>query len=73
MAEKVRQPPPSAPLQNFRLERSIWRRFGRAVAKNGTNKTSALRQFVLWYIGEEGTAPPTRPETPTPELPEDRE
>lgn len=72
MAERMRGGQ-SSPLQNFRLDRPLWRRFGRATAKNGTNRTAALRQFVLWYLGDEDTALPVRPNTPTPELPEDRE
>jgi hypothetical protein len=42
---------PKTPIQRFRLDTEPWQTFGEMTRQNGTDRSSVLRQFVLWYIG----------------------
>lgn len=53
------------PLHAFRLPEEIWERFGQAAAAMGTERGTAIREFIAWYVREPGAELPPRP----PELP----
>lgn len=59
------------PLQNVRMEKSLWRQFGRAAATIGTDRSTLVREFAEWVVREPGARMPKRPDTPTPTVPED--
>ncbi len=52
---------PKTPIQRFRLDTEPWQRFGEMTKAEGTDRSSALRQFVLWYIGTPKVAAVRRP------------
>lgn len=54
------------PLHAFRLPEDQWEQFGRAAAAMGTERGTALRDFIAWYIRQAGAELPGRP----PRLPE---
>ncbi len=50
------------PLQNIRMEKSLWHAFGHVCADEGTDRTSDLRAYVerrvKAYIRKGGVIPP---------------
>ncbi len=50
--------------QGFRFPTKMWRRFGAAAKKNGTNASALLQDFIYWYLGEPRSKPPKRPANP---------
>lgn len=52
---------PKTPIQRFRLDTEPWQRFGEMTTAEGTDRSSVLRQFVLWYIGTSKTPAVRRP------------
>lgn len=52
---------PKTPIQRFRLDTEPWQRFGEMTTEEGTDRSSVLRQFVLWYIGTPKVAAVRRP------------
>jgi hypothetical protein len=43
----------------------LWERFGAATEERGLDRSAVLREFIRWYVGEPGVAPPARPESAT--------
>ncbi|MDX3714380.1 hypothetical protein PV733_36745 [Streptomyces europaeiscabiei] len=52
---------PKTPIQRFRLDTEPWQRFGELTKAEGTDRSSVIRQFVLWYIGTPKVAAVRRP------------
>jgi hypothetical protein len=48
----------------FRVAEAVWQRFGEAVDRAGTDRSSVLRALIAWYLREPGAKLPTRPEQP---------
>jgi hypothetical protein len=51
-------------LRRFRTTDDLWERFNRAVQQGPdpeADMSKVLRQFVRWYVGEEGAKMPDRP------------
>lgn len=66
LARAANQKARASDLRKIRLDDDLWDAFGRATAKNGTNRSAVLRQLMLWFTHEPGATKPPRPETPTP-------
>jgi hypothetical protein len=49
------------PTRPIRVALGLWDRFGEATERVGTDRSTALRAFMAWYIGEEGAKLPKRP------------
>lgn len=52
--------------KNVRVDNDLWERFGRATAKHDIDRSTALRQFIRWYVHDPDAMEPQRPSTPTP-------
>lgn len=50
--------------QTVRIDNDLWARFGDATARAepATDRSTALRDFVRWYVRERGAKLPRRPE-----------
>ena len=59
------QPPKD--LRRVRMPDDLWERFDKAVkrAEPELDRSKILRQFVRWYVGDEGAKLPERPTPPT--------
>jgi antitoxin component of RelBE/YafQ-DinJ toxin-antitoxin module len=47
--------------QTIRIEEDLWARFAAACEQTGTDRSTAIREFVAWYVREPGTKLPKRP------------
>lgn len=47
--------------QTIRVDESLWERFAEATALVGLDRSSALREFVRWYVGDADAKMPRRP------------
>ncbi|MFD0742425.1 hypothetical protein ACFQ1L_11775 [Phytohabitans flavus] len=54
-------PTRGTPTRPIRIEPALWESFGKATARQGTDRSAALRDFIRWYIGEAGATLPERP------------
>lgn len=54
----------ATPARRIVMSDDLWSRFGQAVETHDpeTNRSSVIRSFVRWYVGEEGAYLPDRPE-----------
>ena len=50
------------PHASFRVPERLWQRFGEVTTLAGTDRASALRSFIRWYVREPGSSLPDRPE-----------
>lgn len=64
MTERTRRQDGSP--KNLRVDDDLWERFGRATAKHEIDRSTALRQFIRWYVHDTDALEPQRPSTPTP-------
>jgi hypothetical protein len=48
----------NTPTRPIRIDLDLWERFG-AVAQ--PDRSTVLREFIRWYVGEPGTKAPKRP------------
>lgn len=49
---------PKTPVQRFRLDAELWKRFGEVAQPN---RSAVLVQFIRWYLRERGVKLPQRP------------
>lgn len=49
-------------IRTVRMDDPLWERFGAAT----DDRSAVIRQFVHWYVGDEGWELPSRPEQPVP-------
>ena len=52
------------PVRNLRAEDDLWGSFGAACAAAGIDRSTALRDFMRWYMREPGAKLPKRPDPP---------
>jgi len=45
------------PVKTVRMDDLLWRRFG----DHARDRSAVIRQFIHWYIGDEGWPAPRRP------------
>jgi len=45
----------------IRVPPDVWDRFGEAAAAAGTDRSTILREFIRWYLRDDGAKPPNRP------------
>ena len=45
----------------LRLSEDLRARFADAAGRAGTDRSALLREFIRWYVREEGAKLPTRP------------
>lgn len=57
------------PTRPIRIDLELWDRFGEAVAQQEADRSAVLRDFMRWYVREEGAKMPRRPGVPTRERP----
>jgi hypothetical protein len=48
------------PRQTIRVDEDLWVKFGELTAAEGLDRSSVLRNFIRWYIGQPGAKPPVR-------------
>lgn len=46
------------PRQTIRVDADLWRRFGELAQPD---RSTVLREYVRWYVGEKGATIPRRP------------
>lgn len=52
--------------QTVRIDEELWTKLGLTTETAGTDRSTVLREFVRWYVREEGAELPERPgEDPT--------
>jgi hypothetical protein len=44
--------------QTIRIDEDLWNRFGQVAEPD---RSTVLREFIRWYVGEPGTKAPKRP------------
>lgn len=49
------------PKVTLRVPDDLWLRFGQATAEAGTDRATALREFIRWYVHEAEAKAPRRP------------
>lgn len=49
------------PVRPIRVPGDLWNRFGEAAERAGGDRAKVLRDFMRWYIHEEGYKMPRRP------------
>jgi hypothetical protein len=47
--------------RGIRVDRSLWQRFGQATVEREDGRSGVLREFMRWYLGDEGAQLPQRP------------
>lgn len=52
--------------RTIRVDADLWNRFATRAAKAGTDRTTALRDFIRWYVGEPAAELPRREPATTP-------
>ena len=58
------------PVRNLRVEDDLWGSFGAACTAAGIDRSTALRDFMRWYMREPGAKLPKRPDPPPGPAPE---
>lgn len=49
--------------QTVRIDEELWTKLGQACEAAGIDRSSALRAFARWYVGEDDAELPERPGT----------
>jgi hypothetical protein len=52
------------PIRALRVEDELWDRFGEATEQLGSDRSTWLRNAILWCLREPGARSPQRPATP---------
>lgn len=54
-------PTRGTPTRPIRIDPALWERFGEATTARETDRSTVLREFIRWYVGEVGAKAPKRP------------
>lgn len=56
-------PTRGTPTRPIRIDPALWEKFGQAVEAAGdSDRSTVLREFIRWYVGEPDAQEPTRPQ-----------
>ncbi|PXY20847.1 hypothetical protein [Prauserella muralis] len=55
---------PRTPTQNIRVDEDLWREAREVAEAMGTDRSSAVRAFLRWYVRRPGAELPERPGGP---------
>ena len=53
---------PKTPISRFRIDPDEWRDFEHAVATQGLDRSTVIREFIAWYLRRPGIKTIKRPE-----------
>lgn len=48
--------------QTIRVDEELWKSFGVIAEAHGVDRSTAVREFIRWYVREPGAKPPKRPD-----------
>lgn len=49
--------------QTVRIDEALWERFGAVAESQDTDRSALLREFIAWYVRDQGAKMPKRPDT----------
>lgn len=55
---------PKTPHRHLRVDDELWQHFSDAAKEANQDRSTLLRAFMRWYVGERGAKLPKRPDIP---------